>query len=171
MDRGGDRQDLPDHGRLESDAVVAQGGLAPSLSPTSPRGLRYVRRTTQLTPQKSRFGLHEAALLFFQPARGAPRVAPPGGSILQEAEIGSRERRTGPREEITLREAHADRLQTAQLLDCFHAFGNEGDAGAGGEAGNRAGQVLLDRVLIDVADERHVDLDEVGLDLRDRFET
>jgi hypothetical protein len=40
-----------------------------------------------------------------------------------------------------------------------------------GEAHHRLDQILLDEVLVDAVDERHVELDEIGLEIGDRSET
>src|SRR5258705_11628378 len=52
-----------------------------------------------------------------------------------------------------------------------YAFGDHHRAVLVGEANHRLHQILLDEVLVDAVDERHIELDEVRLEIRNRAKT
>nr|WP_248633521.1 hypothetical protein [Cereibacter changlensis] len=62
----------------------------------------------------------------------------------------------------------ADYIKLGDRLD---AFANGGDAKVGEQAGYAAECHLLDWIDVEVADQPHVDLDDVGLHLRQKQKT
>src|SRR5689334_19033740 len=74
-------------------------------------------------------------------------------------------------QEKALHEVHAQPLHRLVLLRSLNAFGNHLRALIVRESHHRLDEVLLDEVRVDAVDERDVELDEVGLEVRDGTET
>ena len=71
----------------------------------------------------------------------------------------------GAGEEIALADREANVLQHSQLIDRFDAFGNDLRVGFAGDRGQRANELLFERIAVQAFDEVAVDLDEVRSEL------
>src|SRR6267142_6462480 len=101
------------------------------------------------------------------PRRGAAAGAL-GGSFPAPGEHGKRRRRAGEVE--TLPVAHAAGAQSPILFLGLDPLGDDPRAGARGDLEQGVHQVLLDQALVDVFDERYVDLQEIGGHLGNRLQ-
>src|SRR5689334_24612861 len=79
-------------------------------------------------------------------------------------------RRTWLVDEKSLHQMYAERFHHVVLFLPLHTLGDHHRAVLVGKSHHRLDQILLDEVLIDAVDERHIELDEVGLEVGDRAE-
>src|SRR3954469_7386885 len=109
--------------------------------------------------------------------RGEVAAVPDGGELVFLARAGhacagdSRlEPRLGERlvrlaEQVSLEERATDLLQRVALVRRLHALGDDGDSQVLAKIDDRGDQLALRRLLVDAANERHVELDDMRLEL------
>src|SRR5262245_16339206 len=73
-----------------------------------------------------------------------------------------------PMQEKSLYEVNSELLHRLELLGALDAFGDHLGSMVVGEIHHRRDQILFDEIRIDRVDERHVELDEVRLEVGDR---
>src|SRR4051812_12367453 len=71
-------------------------------------------------------------------------------------------------QEEALNQVNAELLHRLELLGTLHTFGDHHRAVIVREANHRLDEILLDEVRVDGVYERDVELDEIGLEVRDR---
>src|ERR1041385_1617056 len=76
-----------------------------------------------------------------------------------------------PVQEEALHEVDAQFFYSLELLGTLDAFGDHHRTVIVRELHHRLDEILLDEIRVDRVDERDVELDEVGLEIRDRAET